>query len=108
MPDGSTSPCAPPDTERNASRKIVTAHVRIHVVTAMKTGRRRTTPAPASTPPAAAAATATSVAGSAGQPAFAVSSATVKAPIAMNAPCPSDGMPPSATVSHRPVAASAR
>ena len=101
-------PCAPPETERKASRKSVTVHVRIHVVTAMKTGRRRTTPTPARIPAAPAASTPTTVAGNAGHPAFAVSSATVKAPIAMNAPCPSDGMPARPTVIHKPVAASAR
>src|ERR1041384_3518539 len=101
-------PSDPPDTDRNASRKSVTVEVRIHVVTAMNTGRSRTTPTPATTPAAPATTTPTSVAGSAGQPAFAVSNATENAPIAMNAPWLSDGIPASATVIHKPVAASAR
>ena len=101
-------PCAPPDTEGNARRKITTVQVRIHVVTATNTGRSRTTPTAATNPPAAAAATPTSVAGRAGHPAFAVRSATANAPMAMKAPCPSDGMPASPTEIQRPVAASAR
>ena len=107
--DGTTSPCAPPETEGNASRKIATGHVRIHVVTAMNTGRRRTTPAPVTTPPPRPPRRTTTTSREArGQPAFAVSSATVNAPIAMNAPCPSDGIPPRPTASQSPVAASAR
>ncbi len=72
----------------------------------MNARRKRTTP-PQSTPAPSAAAVPASTAGSSGQPER-TSSAEVKAPIAMNAPVPSDGSPAGPTVSPSAVAASAR
>ena len=104
---GRISPCEPPETDGNASRKSQTSHASSQVLTATKAGRRRTTP-PRSRPATSAAAAPASAAGSTGQPERATSRAEVNAPIAMNAPVPSDGRPAEPTVSPSAVAASAR
>jgi hypothetical protein len=104
---GRISPCEPPDTDGNASRKSHTSHASNQVLTATKVRRRRTTP-PEITPATSAAAVPASAAGSRGHPERATSKAEVNAPIAMNAPVPSDGSPAGPTISPRAVAASAR
>ena len=77
------------------------------MLTARKAGRSRTTP-PEMTLAARAASAPQSAAGSSGQPARAISSAEVNAPIATKAPAPSDGNPAAPTVRPSPVAATAR
>ena len=71
--------------------------------------RTQTTATVPTTPPASAARTTpASTAPSVGQPAFVSSTAVAKAPRAMNAPWPSEGIPPSPTTIPRPTAAAAR
>ena len=67
------------------------------MLTATNALRSRPVAIPVSTPAAAVTPIATTSEGSSGQPPFARRSASVKAPIPRNAPCPSDGIPASPT-----------
>ena len=101
------SPCEPPETDGNASRNSQTSQASNQVPAATKAPRKRTMP-PEIRPATSAAAAPASTAGSSGQPERATSSDEVNAPIAMNAPAPSDGSPAAPTVSPSAVAAIAR
>ena len=103
---GSGSPCEPPVSPLKAARAKATSHATIHVPIATKGASARTAAAPTIAPAAVAAATDTTMATVGSHPALASRSAAPNAPMAMNAPCPRDGIPAMPTAKFSPIAAS--